>query len=144
MNTMAQPEQLPSLTIGDTYYLKRNKVTRQCVLRSVTFTPGFTPTAKVDYYADGELLTCRQSELLTKEQYQADLKKRRQEAYERDAPKRLSEATAKYSEVVAHWNAGRRTAKEMFETSKTCTVRGWGQMIAAAKSWKLIQEDEKP
>jgi hypothetical protein len=139
---MRPPDQIPNLEIGKMYYLKRRSVYRSCRLISLRSPDDFTRTAKVRYFSDGELLICRQSELLTDEQYRAVLTQRRKEAYERDAPKRLMEARTKYGEVIAHWKTGRRTAQAMYESSKTGTVRGWGQMIAAAKRWKLIEPDK--
>lgn len=141
---MCPPEQSTAsqpLKIGATYYLKRLTVFHRCVLKSFH---DWQQTASVAYYASGDPVICRQSALLTEDQYLAILKQRRQEAYERDAPKRLVEAREKYREAIAHWEAGRRTAKDMCESSRTGTVRGWGQMIAAAKRWGLIKMDEEP
>lgn len=139
---MRPPEQSTAsqpLKIGGTYYLKRRTVFHRCVLKSFH---DWQQTAKVDYYTSGDPVICRQSELLTEDQYLAILKQRRAEAYERDAPKRLMEARANYADVIAHWETGRRTAMEMHTASRgNGTVRGWGQRIAAAKRWKLIADE---
>lgn len=59
------------------------------------------------------------------------------------------EARQRYAEIITHWNNGLRTSKEIAPLLKgemfdAVSVRGCGQMIAAAKRWKLIADDLKP
>lgn len=127
------------LKIGEVYYLKRVSVYHQCTLRSLH---EFKQTAKVDYYSDGEPVICRQSELITKEQYEEIIKQRRKEAYERDKAFRLSEARTKYAELVRLWNGGKRLNDLVKLWDEPPMVVG--SKIAAAKRWELISDEPKP
>lgn len=58
------------------------------------------------------------------------------------------EARERYAQIIAHWNRGLRTSQEIAPLitniiGELVSVRGCGQMIAAAKRWNLLS-DEKP
>lgn len=61
------------------------------------------------------------------------------------------EARCRYADIITHWNNGLRTSQEiaplitgMIVIGEPVSVRGCGQMIAAAKRWNLIADDPKP
>lgn len=136
---MPETTPTPPLVIGNVYYLKRFTVYHQCVLKSFH---EWQQTANVAYYSGGDPVICRQSELLTEEQYREILKQRRQEAYRRDLPLRQELAKAKYAEVVQMVKDN--LPREEIAKRLNKSVIGVGQMIAAAKRWGLLVEDPKP
>lgn len=91
---------------GDTVYLKRFTVFHKCTIRKLM--PEMGGTAKVDYYADGEPVICRQSELITPQAYKKIQREKRKKFY-REARK------ADLAKVIEHYNAGRTTPMEMLE-----------------------------
>lgn len=118
------------LVIGQFYYIKAKSVFRKCQLKRLL--PEMGGTARVQYYATGELLTCRQSELKTESEYKQILKERRDKSY-RDYRKR------ELTEVIHHWENGRRTAEAMLEASKTKDLTFWNRQIRIAKKYEFIE-----
>lgn len=112
---------------GDFMYLKRATVYHQCRVLSLH---EFQSSAKVAYYADGDPVICRQDELLTTEQYEALLEKRRKQAYE-DSRK------IELADVVGHWREGRRTGKEISAVAGG-TAGGWTRKIKSALKLGII------
>lgn len=138
---MRPPDQIPNLIVGDTYYIKRASVYHQCTLKSLDEVAPLGKVAKVDYYATGEPLICRQSELLSDGEYQEIIKQRRREAYQASEGKRREEASERYKDIIHHWSRGLRKSDEIGSLIGQ-SARATGQMIATAKRWQLITEDE--
>ena len=108
-------------------YIKHRGRWRQAKFIAYT---GFNDAVKISMYEGG--LTCSAAELIDFEQRQ-DMK----------AAEQKEKARRRLSEVIAHWETGRRTAKEMLSTSKTGTLARWSREIRDAKKWGFIVEEKK-
>lgn len=127
-----------SIEIGGFYYLKRLTVYHQCRVKSLH---EFQDTAKVEYFASGEPLICRQSELLTEEQYQNVLKQRR-----------IDQLPKIHARLIALWGNGpekpTEAARRRFVASLAsklgCSASGLGRTLAMLGRYGLIKYDNEP
>lgn len=113
---------------GDIVYVRRFSVYHRCVIKQLYSDTGI---AKVNYYAEGEPLICKQSELLTPAQHEKFMADRR-------AAAALKARKAELADVVLLWNSGRQTGAEMHKTSGTGTASGWTRRIKSAQKLGLI------
>lgn len=120
-----------SLEIGKPHYLKGDSVCRKVTLLRLFDDLG--GVAKVEHSEGGEQTTCRQSELLTEEQYDQLVKKRRADAYREERRIDLRQA-------ISFWNNGLHTPEAMLENSKLKDLTYWKRQIRQAKKHNFITE----
>lgn len=124
------------MRIGDQFYLKLS--TRHASV-SLAALYEWNATARVIHSQGGEATICRQSELLTAEQYEAALKAARKEAYDKDLPVRRLEAKRRLADAIERWEAGDRTTADMLKHIASPNPRSLGKRIASAKRWGFIK-----
>lgn len=129
------------LVIGSEYFIKATSVFRKCVLRRLL--PEMGGTARVEYYKTGELLTCRQAELKTEEEYEQVLLQRRKASY-------LKDREIVLRDVIDCWKRGIKTPEAMIaefkdkEHYKDRHLPYWNRHIRQAKKWGFISDEITP
>lgn len=124
---MRPPDQIPNrtpllLTRGDGVYLWTG---RNYSLKTVITTHEWNGALTL---ADGiGQMQVGGHQVITAEQFKAE---QREEARER------------YKDIILHWERGLRKSKEIGSLIGQ-SARATGQMIAAAKRWKLIEPDKE-
>jgi len=129
------------LTPGKTYYLKRISafVAHKLISLNRYESLGAVVGTALVRTPGGLETICKQSELLTEEQYRAELARRRKEFYDKCKPIRMAEAREKYKKLIDLWERGHQTPQDLLKCTGTGTARYWGGQIAAAKRWELIK-----